>query len=416
MSIFSPEQTAALRARFPILSRTVHGKPLVYLDNAATSQMPESVISAVAEFDRTKHANVHRGVHKLSQEATDVHEGSRDRLAKFLNASRREEIVLTKGCTESINLVAHTWGRQNLKSGEVILVSEIEHHANIVPWQILSTAIGSKVVAIPALDDGSLDQTEFVKLLDGAKGQVKLLAIQHVSNALGTIHPVKEMVAQAKARGITTLVDGAQSVPHMPVNVQDLGCDFLVFSGHKMHAPTGTGVLYGRYEVLESMPPWMGGGDMIDKVSFSGTTFHEVPYRFEAGTPNYTAAAGFTAALDFLEEIGMEKYHAREAELVAYAHQELSKIEGLRILGTNAHKAGVVSFVLDGIHHYDAGMFLDQMGIAVRTGHHCAQPAMERYGVTGTIRASFAIFTTESEIDALVAGVRRVNKVLGGRS
>jgi cysteine desulfurase/selenocysteine lyase len=416
MSVFSPEQIAALRARFPILSRTVHGKPLVYLDNAATSQMPESVISAVAEFDRTKHANVHRGVHKLSQEATDVHEGSRDRLAKFLNASRREEIVLTKGCTESINLVAHTWGRQNLKSGEVILVSEIEHHANIVPWQILSTAIGTKVVAIPALDDGSLDQTEFVKLLDGAKGQVKLLAIQHVSNALGTIHPVKEMVAQAKARGITTLVDGAQSVPHMPVNVQDLDCDFLVFSGHKMHAPTGTGVLYGRYEVLESMPPWMGGGDMIDKVSFSGTTFHEVPYRFEAGTPNYTAAAGFTAALDFLEEIGMEKYHAREAELVAYAHQKLSEIEGLRILGTNAHKAGVVSFVLDGIHHYDAGMFLDQMGIAVRTGHHCAQPAMERYGVTGTIRASFAIFTTESEIDALVAGVRRVNKVLGGRS
>jgi len=416
MSVFTPEQIAAFRTRFPILSRTVHGKPLVYLDNAATSQMPESVISAVAEFDRTKHANVHRGVHKLSQEATDVHEGSRDRLAKFLNARRREEIVLTKGCTESINLVSNTWGRQNLKSGDVILVSEIEHHANIVPWQILSTAIGAKVVAIPALDDGSLDQTEFVKLLDGAKGPVKLLAIQHVSNALGTIHPVKDMVAQAKSRGITTLVDGAQSVPHMPVDVQDLDCDFLAFSGHKMHAPTGTGVLYGRYEVLESMPPWMGGGDMIDKVSFSGTTFHDVPYRFEAGTPNYTAAAGFSAALDFLEEIGMDKYHEREAELVAYAHQELSKIEGLRILGTNAHKAGVVSFVLDGIHHYDAGMFLDQMGIAVRTGHHCAQPAMERYGVTGTIRASFAIFTTESEIDALVAGVRRVNKVLGGRS
>jgi len=416
MSVFTPEQIAAFRARFPILSRTVHGKPLVYLDNAATSQMPESVISAVAEFDRTKHANVHRGVHRLSQEATDVHEGSRDRLAKFLNARRREEIVLTKGCTESINLVSNTWGRQNLNSGDVILVSEIEHHANIVPWQILSTAIGTKVVAIPALDDGSLDQTEFVKLLDGAKGPVKLLAIQHVSNALGTIHPVKEMVAQAKSRGITTLVDGAQSVPHMPVDVQDLDCDFLAFSGHKMHAPTGTGVLYGRYEVLESMPPWMGGGDMIDKVSFSGTTFHDVPYRFEAGTPNYTAAAGFSAALDFLEEIGMDKYHEREAELVAYAQQELSKIEGLRILGINAHKAGVVSFVLDGIHHYDAGMFLDQMGIAVRTGHHCAQPAMERYGVTGTIRASFAIFTTESEIDALVAGVRRVNKVLGGRS
>lgn len=416
MPVFSADEIAGFRSRFPILSRTVHGKPLVYLDNAATSQMPESVIQAVAEFDRTRHANVHRGVHRLSQEATDVHEGSRDRLAKFLNARRREEIVLTKGCTESINLVAHTWGRKNLVAGDVVLVSEIEHHANIVPWQILSTAVGCEVVAIPVLDDGSLDQSEFARLLDGAKGPVKLLAVQQVSNALGTIHPVKEMVAKAKSRGIATLVDGAQSVPHMPVDVQDLDCDFLAFSGHKMHAPTGTGVLYGRYEVLETMPPWMGGGDMIDKVSFSGTTFHDVPYRFEAGTPNYTAAAGFVAALDFLEEIGMERYHEREAELVAHAHRELSKIEGLRILGTHPRKAGVVSFVLDGIHHYDAGMFLDQMGIAVRTGHHCAQPAMERYGVTGTIRASFAIFTTESEIDALVAGVRRVNKVLGGRS
>ena len=416
MPVFTSEEIAAFRSRFPILSRTVHDRPLVYLDNAATSQLPESVISAVAEFDRTKHANVHRGVHKLSQEATDVHEGSRDRLAKFLNARRREEIVLTKGCTESINLVSNTWGRQNLKSGDVVLVSEIEHHANIVPWQILSTAIGTKVVPIPALDDGSLDQAEFVKLLDGANGPVKLLAIQHVSNALGTIHPVKEMVAAAKSRGVATLVDGAQSVPHMPVDVQDLDCDFLAFSGHKMHGPTGTGVLYGRYEVLDSMPPWMGGGDMIDKVSFSGTTFQDVPYRFEAGTPNFSAAAGFTAALEFLEEIGMDKYHLREAELVEYAHRALSAIPGLRILGTNPNKAGVLSFVLDGIHHYDAGMFLDQMGIAVRTGHHCAQPAMERYGVTGTIRASFAIFTTEGEIDALVAGVRRVNKVLGAKS
>lgn len=414
-AVFTSQELEALRARFPILSRTVHGKPLVYLDNAATSQMPESVIAAVADFDRTKHANVHRGVHRLSQEATDVHEGSRDRLAKFLNARRREEVILTKGCTESINLVAHTWGRQNLRPGDVVLVSELEHHANIVPWQIVGSATGSKVVAIPALDDGSLDQTEFVKLLDGARGPVKLLAIQHVSNALGTIHPVKEMVAQAKSRGIATLVDGAQSVPHMPVDVQDLDCDFLAFSGHKMHGPTGTGVLYGRYEVLERLPPWMGGGDMIDKVSFSGTTFHEVPWRFEAGTPNYTAAAGFTAALDFLEEIGMERIHARETELVDYAHRTLSDIPGLRILGTAPGKAGVVSFVLDGIHHYDAGMFLDQMGIAVRTGHHCAQPAMERYGVTGTIRASFAVFTTEAEIDALAAGVRRVVKVLGGK-
>ncbi len=414
MPVFAAEEIASFRSRFPILSRTVHGKPLVYLDNAATSQMPESVIQAVAEFDRTKHANVHRGVHKLSQEATDVHEGSRDRLAKFLNARRREEIVLTKGCTESINLVANTWGRRNLGSGDVVLVSELEHHANIVPWQIVGSEKGSIVVPIPALDDGSLDQTEFAKLLDGAKGSVKLLAIQHVSNALGTIHPVKEMVAQAKSRGIATLVDGAQSVPHMPVDVQDLDCDFLAFSGHKMHGPTATGVLYGRHEILDALPPWMGGGDMIDKVSFSGTTFHEVPWRFEAGTPNFTGAAGFTAALDFLEEIGMDRIHAREAELVAFAHRELSEIPGLRILGTHPDKAGVVSFVLEGIHHYDAGMFLDQMGIAVRTGHHCAQPAMERYGVTGTIRASFAIFTTESEIEALAAGVRRVQKVLGG--
>jgi cysteine desulfurase/selenocysteine lyase len=416
MSVFTSDEIAAFRARFPILTRTVHGKLLVYLDNAATSQMPESVISAVADFDRTKHANVHRGVHRLSQEATDVHEGSRDRLAKFLNARRREEIVLTKGCTESINFVSNTWGRQNLRSGDVILVSQLEHHANIVPWQILSTAIGTKVVPIPALDDGSLDQAEFVKLLDGSQGPVRLLAIQHVSNALGTINPVKGMVAAARSRGIATLVDGAQSVPHMPVDVQDLGCDFLAFSGHKMHGPTGTGVLYGRYEVLEPLPPWMGGGDMIDKVSFSGTTFNDVPYRFEAGTPNFSAAAGFTAALDFLEEIGMDKIHAREAELVEYAHGVLAEIPGLRILGTTPQKAGVVSFVLDGVHHYDAGMFLDQMGIAVRTGHHCAQPAMERYGVTGTIRASFAVFTTEGEIDALAAGVRRVNKVLGVKS
>lgn len=414
MPVFAPEEIASLRSRFPILSRTVHGKPLVYLDNAATSQMPESVIGAVAEFDRTKHANVHRGVHKLSQEATEVHEGSRDRLARFLNARRREDVVLTKGATESINLVAYTWGRQNLRSGDVVLVSELEHHANIVPWQIVGSEKGSIVVPIPALDDGSLDQEAFFKLLDGAKGPVKLLAIQHVSNALGTIHPVKEMVAAAKSRGIATLVDGAQSVPHMPVDVQDLDCDFLAFSGHKMHGPTATGALYGRYELLEQLPPWMGGGDMIDKVSFSGTTFHEVPWRFEAGTPNFTGAAGFTAAIDFLEEIGMDRIHAREAELVAFAHRELSEIPGLRILGTHPDKAGVVSFVLEGIHHYDAGMFLDQMGIAVRTGHHCAQPAMERYGVTGTIRASFAIFTTESEIEALAAGVRRVQKVLGG--
>jgi cysteine desulfurase / selenocysteine lyase len=411
VSAFGPEEIRELRARFPILSRFVHGKPLAYLDNAASSQVPNCVIEAEAEFQRTKRANVHRGVHTLSQEATEVHEGLRDRVAKLVGASRREEIVFVRGTTEAINLVAWTFGRQKLAKGDVVLVGELEHHANIVPWQIVGNEVGATVEKIPALDDGTLDFETFLSILDSRP--VKILALQHVSNALGTVHPVEKFVAQARSRGIWTLVDGAQSVPHMAVDVQSVGCDFLAFSGHKMHGPTGLGFLYGRHDLLEAMPPWQGGGDMIDVVSFSGTTFHEPPWRFEAGTPNYVAAAGMHAALDFYEEIGIQRIHDREQELLAHAQAVLAAIPGLRILGSAPRKAGVVSFVLDGIHHYDAGMFLDQMGIAVRTGHHCAQPAMERYGVTGTIRASFAVFNTEEEIDRLADGIRRLQKVLG---
>ena len=408
---FSDAEIAALRARFPILSRTVHGKPLAYLDNAATSQLPESVIEAMASFERTTRANVHRGVHLLSQEATAVHEGSRDRVAAFLNASRREEVVFVRGATEGVNLVANTWGASNLKPDSVLLVGELEHHANLVPWQLLASRTGFSIEKIPALDDGTLDQDAYLALLRSRRPS--LVAVQHVSNALGTVHPVRDMIRLAHEHGALVLLDGAQSVPHMRTDVQDLGCDFLVFSAHKMHGPTGLGVLWARHDLLESMPPWQGGGDMIDRVSFAGTTFHEPPWRFEAGTPHFVAAAGMTAALDFIEEIGLDRIHAREQELLRHARAVLSSVPGLRILGDPPEASAVVSFVLDGIHHYDAGLFLDQMGIAVRTGHHCAQPAMDRYGVTGTIRASFSVFNLEEEIDRLAAGVVRLRKILG---
>ena len=410
-SVFTDSEIAALRARFPILSRTVHGKPLAYLDNAASSQVPESVIDAMSTFERTKRANVHRGVHQLSQEATEVHEGSRDRVAAFIHASRREEVVFVRGATEAINLVANTWGASNLKADSVVLVGELEHHANIVPWQILSSRIGFSIEKIPALDDGTLDQDAYRTLLETR--QPKLVAVQHVSNAIGTVNPVREMVRLAHEYGATILVDGAQSVPHMSVDVQDIGCDFLVFSAHKMHGPTGLGALWARYDLLEAMPPWQGGGDMIDRVSFAGTTFHEPPWRFEAGTPNYVASAGMGAALEFLEETGLSRIHEREQELLRHALEVLAPIPGLRLLGSAPERGGLVSFVLEGIHHYDAGLFLDQMGIAVRTGHHCAQPAMDRFGVTGTIRASFSAFNLEEEIDRLAAGVVRLRKVLG---
>jgi cysteine desulfurase/selenocysteine lyase len=411
MSVFERTEVEAIRARFPIFSRKVNGKPLAFLDSAASSQVPESVIEAMANFERTTRANVHRGVHRLSQEATEVHEGLRDRMAAFLKASRREEIVFARGTTEAINLVAWSFLRPRLVPGDVVLVSELEHHANLVPWQIVAAERGAVVEKIPALDDGTLDFAAYIEALETRP--VRMVAVQHVSNALGTVHPVGRFCAEARSRGIPVLVDGAQSVPHMDVDVSALGCDFLAFSAHKMHGPTGLGVLYGRYDRLDSMPPWQGGGDMIDKVSFSGTTFHEPPWRFEAGTPHYVAAAGMHAALDFRAEVGVERIAAREHELLESARRELSSIEGVRVLGSAPEVAGVVSFVLEGIHHYDIGLYLDQLGIAVRTGHHCAQPAMERYGVTGTVRASFAVYSTEEEVERLVAGVRRAKEVLG---
>jgi len=401
----APLSMKALRALFPVLEEKVHGKPLIYLDNAATAQVPTVVQQAIADFYTTYRANVNRGVHYLSQKATDAHEAARERVRRFLNAAASEEVIFTSGTTDSINLVAFTWGRQNLSKGDTVLVSAIEHHANIVPWQIVCEEKGASLLVIPVDDRGVLDQTEFDKLLE--KGP-KLLALTHVSNALGTINPVKEMIAKAKSRGIVTLLDGAQSVPHLKVDVQDLGCDFLAFSGHKIHGPTGIGILYGRRELLESMPVWKGGGDMISTVTFEKTTWNELPWKFEAGTPNIEGGIGLGAAIEFVESVGLDRIAAREHELLEYATPKLLEIPGLRILGTAPEKVAVLSFVIDGVHPYDTGVLLDQLGIAVRTGHHCAQPVMDRYGVPGTIRASLAFYNTEEEIDALVAGLRRV--------
>lgn len=401
----APLSMKALRALFPVLEEKVHGKPLIYLDNAATAQVPTVVQQAIADFYTTYRANVNRGVHHLSQKATDAHEAARERVRRFLNAAASEEVIFTSGTTDSINLVAFTWGRQNLSQGDTVLVSAIEHHANIVPWQIVCEEKGASLLVIPVDDRGVLDQTEFDKLLEMGP---KLLALTHVSNALGTINPVKEMLAKARAKGVVTLLDGAQSVPHLKVDVQDLGCDFLAFSGHKIHGPTGIGILYGKRELLESMPVWKGGGDMISTVTFEKTTWNELPWKFEAGTPNIEGGIGLGAAIEFVESVGLDRIAAREHELLEYATPKLLEIPGLRIIGTAPEKVAVLSFVIDGVHPYDTGVLLDQLGIAVRTGHHCAQPVMDRFGVPGTIRASLAFYNTEEEIDALVAGLRRI--------
>ena len=405
----SVQSMKALRALFPVLETTVHGKPLVYLDNAATSQVPVVVQDAIAEFSKSYRANVNRGVHFLSQKATDAHEAARERIKKFLNAAASEEIIFTRGTTESVNLVAQTWGRQNLSQGDTILVSAIEHHANIVPWQIVAEEKGASLLVIPVDDRGVLDQSAFEALLEKAP---KLLAITHVSNALGTINPIKEMIAKAHAKGIPVLVDAAQSIPHLKVDVQDLDCEFLAFSGHKIHGPTGIGILYGKRALLESMPVWQGGGDMISTVTFEKTTWNELPWKYEAGTPYIEGGIGLGAAIDFVDSIGIERIAAREHELLEYATPRLLAVPGLRIIGTAPEKVAVLSFLLDGIHPYDVGVLLDQLGIAVRTGHHCAQPVMDRFGIPGTIRASLAFYNTEEEIDALVAGLLRIQGML----
>ena len=397
------------RADFPGLDQEVNGKPLVYLDNAATTQKPVAVLDAVDRAGRFDCSNVHRGIHALSLRATEAFEGSRRRMAKFLNAGSVSEIVFVRGATEAINLVAQSWGRANIGSGDKVLVTGLEHHSNIVPWQLLCEQAGAKLEFVPVLEDGTLDLEEAARLL-GAGG-VKLFAFGHVSNALGTVNPVQKLAAMAHENGALALVDGAQAVPHLAVDVQEIGADFYALSGHKMYGPTGAGALWGKAEHLEAMPPWQGGGDMIRSVSFEGTTFAEPPFRFEAGTPNVSGIVGMGAAAAFLEETGLPAVAEHEAGLVRQAVELLEEMDGVTLIGTAPERASVVSFVLDGIHPHDAGTLLDQEGLAVRAGHHCAQPLMDRFGVPATLRASFALYNTLEEVDALGAGVAKVLEV-----
>jgi cysteine desulfurase/selenocysteine lyase len=398
----------ALRRDFPALAQLVHDRPLVYLDNAATSQKPRQVLDAMAHFYEADNSNVHRGVHLLSERATRSYEAARDKVQRFIGAALREEVVFTRGTTEAINLVAHSFLRPRLKAGDEVVVSAMEHHSNIVPWQLACQATGAKLKVIPITDAGELRMDEYAKLLGP---RTKLVAVGHVSNALGTVNPVEEIVRLAHAKEIPVLIDGAQAVPHLKVDVQEIGCEFYAFSGHKMYGPTGIGVLYGRRALLDKMPPWQGGGDMIRSVSFEGTTYNDLPYKFEAGTPDIAGAIGLGAAVDYLQAIGLDAVAAHEHALLDYATKAVAKVKGLRIIGTAAHKAGVLSFVLEGIHPHDVGSLVDRDGIAIRTGHHCAQPVMERFQVPATCRASFALYNTTDDVDALVASLQAVVKM-----
>ena len=398
----------AIRKDFPILKRLARGRHLVYLDNAATTQKPQAVIDRIVRYYTEENSNVHRGVHYLSEIATVEYENARGYVQGFLNARDVKEIVFTRGTTESINLVAQSWGRANVREGDEILISAIEHHSNIVPWQMLCAEKNAKLRVIPVSDSGELLIDEYERMLNP---RVKLVSIGHASNALGTINPVKRMIAAAHANGSLVLIDGAQGVPHMRVDVQDLGCDFYAFSGHKVYGPTGAGVLYGREALLDAMPPWQGGGDMILSVSFEKTTYNALPYKFEAGTPNIAGVVGLAAALEYVSTIGLDAISAYEHELLLYATHRLQQIEGLRIIGTAREKAAVISFVLEGVHPHDIGTILDQQGIAVRTGHHCAQPLMMRFNVPATGRASFGLYNTKAEADVLVAGLQKVIEV-----
>jgi len=399
-----------VRADFPILSTEVHGRPLVYLDNAATSQKPRAVIDAILRYYQGTNANVHRGVHYLSETATEDYEAARRTAQQFIHAPHLHEIIFVRGTTEGINLVAHTFGRMRVGAGDEVLITGMEHHSNIVPWQILCNEKGAKLRVAPINDDGELRLDEFAKLL-GPK--TKLAAVTHVSNALGTINPLRRMVELAHAQGVPVLVDGAQAVPHMKVDVQDLDCDFYTFSGHKVYGPTGIGVLWGKTALLESMPPYQGGGDMISSVTFEKTSYNKLPYKFEAGTPDIAGVIGLGAALTYVTGLGIDNIAAHEHDLLGYATEKLEAIPGLRIIGTAKEKAGVVSFVMENAHPHDIGTILDQEGIAIRTGHHCSQPIMERFGVPATARASFAVYNTRSEVDALARGIEKVREVLG---
>ena len=397
-----------VREDFPILSREVYGKPLVYLDNAATTQKPLCVLDAMREEYLNVNANVHRGVHYLSQQATDLHEAAREKVRQFINAEKTEEIVFTRGTTEAINLVASSFCESQMKEGDEVLVSEMEHHSNIVSWQLQAMKQGIVVKHLPITDKGELCLDLLESLISD---KTKIISIAHVSNVLGTVNPVEEIIKTAHAHGIPVLVDGAQSAPHFKVDVQAMDCDFFAFSGHKMYGPTGIGVLYGKEEWLEKLPPYQGGGEMIDKVTWEKTTFERLPFKFEAGTPDYIATHGLATAIDYLNCVGLDSVKAHEAELTRYCMEQLRTIDGMRIFGEAEHKDAVVSFLVGDIHHLDMGTLLDRLGIAVRTGHHCAQPLMDRLGISGTVRASFALYNTKEEIDVLVNGIRRVSQM-----
>ncbi len=404
---FDPQ---AVRAAFPILQQTVNGQPLVYLDNAATTQKPACVIDAIADYYRRDNANVHRGLHTLSDRATQRFEQARERAAAFINSPSPSQVIWTSGTTEAINLVANSWGRSELRAGDRILVSWMEHHSNIVPWQIVAGATGAEVHPIPITDSGEIDLDALDALLDE---RVKMVAVNHVSNALGTVNPVEEICRRAARVGARVLVDGAQSVAHWPVDVQSLGCDFFTFSGHKLFGPTGIGVLWGREALLQGMPPFLGGGEMIETVSFDGTTFAGLPFRFEAGTPNIAGAIGLGAAIDYVESLDRTAAAAHETALLGLALELADGMEGLRRIGTPVHAAGIFSFLLEGTHPSDVGLLLDQQGIAVRTGHHCAQPLMDRFGIPGTVRASFSIYNTVEDVHRLFEGLHKARSLFG---
>ena len=397
-----------VRADFPVLRQVVNGKPLVYLDNGATSQKPQSVIDELVRYYTTENANVHRGVHTLSQNATEDYEGARAKVRRLLNAADDHEIIYTRGTTDSINMVAQSYGKQNIGPGDEIIVSNMEHHSNIVPWQMLCEEKGSVLRVVPIDESGDLLMDEYEQMLSP---RTKLVSITHVSNALGTIVPVEQIISMAHAHGVPVMLDGAQAVPHMAVDVRNLDCDFYVFSGHKLFGPTGIGILYGKAEMLEAMPPVQGGGDMIKSVTFEKTIYNDLPYKFEAGTPNIAGAIGLGAAVDYVQSVGYEAFGSYEDELLDYGTKALESIGGLRIIGTSSHKAGILSFVIDNIHPHDIGTILDAEGVAIRTGHHCAQPVMQRFQIPATARASLAMYNTKEDIDALVRAIDRVIEV-----
>lgn len=397
-----------VREDFPILSRQIYGKPLVYFDNGATTQKPLCVLDAMRNEYLNVNANVHRGVHYLSQQATDLHEAARETVRKFINAPKVEDVIFTRGTTESLNLVVSSFGDRFLSEGDEVIVSVMEHHSNIVPWQLLAAKKGIAIKVIPMTDEGDVIMEEYEKLFNE---KTRIVSITQVSNVLGTINPVKEMIRIAHEHEVPVMVDGAQSTPHMKVDVQDLDCDFFAFSGHKIYGPTGIGVLYGKEKWLDEMPPYQGGGEMIESVSFEKTTFEKLPFKFEAGTPDYVATHGLATALNYVTELGLDNIFAHEQELTRYAMEQMKEIPGMRLFGTSQHKDAVISFLVGDIHHLDMGTLLDRLGIAVRTGHHCAEPLMHRLGISGTVRASFALYNTKEEVDALVAGIKRVSQM-----